>query len=252
MSENEARIGHNHPPAYDPDEVARIEAEVNDFADAAGAWLDLKSVETEEAAGRLADFIAGCRKKLRAVDERRREMKKPHDDAAASVQAAFRPLTGRLDQAMKRVQPMLTRFLEAEDARRKAEAEERDRIAREAAEEAERRAREAEARNDVAGLDEAEAARKDAEKAAKSNRSKARETTRVKSASGGGRGAHFRTVTEVEITNLRAALIYYSEHPDLADLIRTLAEREARSAKFDAGKDSIPGCKITRTRRAAA
>lgn len=45
-----AVIGGNNPPPYDPERLAECQKKVTDFTDAAGAWLDLKKIDTADQA----------------------------------------------------------------------------------------------------------------------------------------------------------------------------------------------------------
>ena len=54
-----ATIGHNRPPAFRPEIIDGFKPKVQDFADAAGAWLDKGEIETEAQAEKLNDFIKG-------------------------------------------------------------------------------------------------------------------------------------------------------------------------------------------------
>lgn len=166
-STTEAGIGHNAPPAYDEETAAALEAKMREFADAGGAWLDLREIADDTQAQRLADYLAGLQARIKETETARKEAKKPHDDAAKTVQKRFVPIVDLGTKLRDRLNGMLTAYASkkeraAAEARRKAEEE-----ARRAHEEADRRAREAAARNDLAGEAEAERAREAAEDAAK-------------------------------------------------------------------------------------
>ncbi len=229
MNEQTA-IGHNKPPAFRPEIIEGFEPKVQDFADAAGAWLDLGEIETEAQAEKLNDFIKGCRglhTKIRAeftVD------KKPHLDAGNAVGAAYNPLTDTLKRAKDRVEPLLTRW-----SVKKAAAEKKardDAIAAAAAEQAaaQKLLDEAAKRNDVAGEAEAEQAAKDATKAA-AIAARTTTTGRVASATGGGRTAALRTYRTATVTSLRQAfLALEAEHGgDFRKMIALLANQHLRA-----------------------
>lgn len=241
-----AVVGGNNPPAFDADQVAKFEEESQDFLDAAGAWLDLKTISTDAKAEELADFVTGCKKRKKAIDEARKAEKKPHDDRGKEVQAAYTPILEKLDRAIQRVGPLQEDFL-----RRKREKEQEEaRKAREEADrqrrEAEEAAREAEARNDVSGEVDAEAAAKEARKAERTANKLSKQRTTVKSATGGGRASGLRTYYEVAIDKPATVFMRYKDHPRMQALLQELAQAEVRSAAFDVEKDTIAGATITK------
>ena len=245
-----AVAGGNSPPPYREETVKEHDAKASEFLDAAGEWLALQEITSEEQASQLNDFISGLKKRRTQTDNDRKADKKPHDDAGKTVQAAYSPILEKLKRAIDRVTPMQTAWLTKQDEIRREEARKAEEAARKAAEEAEQKAAQAASRNDISGEVEAEeaakaaaAAQKDAERAAKSR-------ANVKSATGGGRTTSLRTYVTAEVTNPRAAFMHYAENPDLLACMKTLAEREARAAGFDAEKDTIPGVKLTVTRKA--
>lgn len=243
-------IGGNQGPPFDPDQVEKLAAEGVQFIDAAGKWLDKKKLTTEDDAGRLNDFITGLKKRRKAVDQARADAKKPHDDAAKAVQAAFKPVLDQFDLAVKKVQPMLTAFLQEQDDKRKAEARRQAEEARKAQEEADRLAAQAASRNDVAGEAEAEEARKRAADQAKEAARAEAQRSNVRSATGGGRTASLRTYYRAEVTNPRVAFMDMQNEPEVLECLRQVAERRARAKGFDPEKDTIPGCVIHVERRA--
>lgn len=240
-------IGDNRPPVVDPDILARENARVREFADAAGDWLDLGRIETEEQASRLKDYIDGARAVVKQVDTARADAKKPHDDAAKAVQAAFRPLLDAVETAIGRVRPMLTDYLqrkkaadEARKAREKAEAEAAARAAQEAAEAAR-------SRNDVLGEAEAERAAHAAQEAAAAAAKPVK--TNVASYTGGGRSAGLRTQKIVIVDNPRQALLAVQDDPAVIEAITAAVTRKVRARDWDG---RVPaGCRVE-TREIAA
>lgn len=244
-----AVIGDNRPPPFDPDEFDKFQTKVSDFLDAAGDWLDLKEVETEEQSEKLTDFVSGARAVFRGVDDARKAAKKPHDDAGKEVQAAFTPLLDKLERAVKKVKALQTAYLTKKD---EAHRREQARLAAEAEvkrKAAEKMAAAAAARNDINAEVDAEEAMKEADRLAK-------EATRITnakvgSATGGGRSMALRTLKEVEITNINVLFMHFRNHPDVAETLRRLAQAEVRSAGYDHLKSPIPGITITERKVAA-
>lgn len=230
-----AVIGANNPPPFDAEAHGALAQRVNDFILAAGDWMDLGEIETEEQSQKLTDFVAGARKTFSAVEDARKAAKKPHDDAGAAVQAAFAPLAEKIKRAADRAKLMQSRYLakkQAEEAERKrrelAEAEERRK-------DAELAAAQAATRNDIDGEVEAEAALKAAQKDIKAA-SRATKTT-AQSATGGGRTMSLRTIYSAQIENINHAFVTYRDHPEVAELLIRLANAEIRS---QAGEKAAP------------
>lgn len=245
-----AVIGGNNPPPFDADLVAKFNAKTAEFLDVAGQWLDKGDLKSEDDAQRLNDFIAGCRAQKRKIEDARKDAKKPWDDLGKMVQDAFLPLAKRPDTAISRVQPLLTKWMQAQEAKRREEVRKREEEARRQREEAERLAEQAASRNDLVGEMEAQAAKDAAEKAAREAQRAASQTVKVASATGGARSAGLRTYVTAEIVNIHQAMLHYKTAPDLLACIRTLAEREARAKGFDPEKNEIPGIKFNIERRA--
>ena len=184
LDANEAGIGHNNPPPYDPEALSEHKSKADEFLAVTQQWLGLEKIETEEHAAQVTDQLDGLRGLYKKVDGARKAAKKPHDDAGKAVQAAYSPILTKLQRAADALKPKLGAYVEAK-ARREAEAKRKaeDEARREAAA-AERALREAEASGDISAQVEAEEKAKAAEKAAKE--AQKAPDTRVRSASGAG------------------------------------------------------------------
>ncbi|MBN2759489.1 MAG: hypothetical protein JXQ79_03230 [Rhodobacteraceae bacterium] len=241
----------NNLAPYDAKEHAELMAHVDLFCDAAGKWLDLKSIQSEEQASRLRDFITGADQLFNRVENSRKKAKKPWDDLAAAVMDAYRPMTGaptakapagKLHSIRSKMAVMETDWLKREKARLAEEqkmAEAKARAQREAAEKA---AREAESRNDIAGQHDAEQALKDAEKAEK----QAAKTVapKVASATGAGRGRGLRTTKHAKIINRRACFAYFQNQPEVDVLLERLATSAIRAGEITEDTANMVGVEI--------
>jgi hypothetical protein len=234
MNELTPGIGHNMPPVTTP--PAEIARKVYDYADKGAAWIEVASIEDAEQASLLADFLSGAKALKKEVDAARVAAKKPFDEAAKAVQESFARLIAPLDLLVSKTSPKLadfaTRERRAAEERRMAE----QRAAAEAAAEAARLASEAQARNDVVGQAEAEAAAKEAEKAAKAAARPVK--TNVQSATGGGRTMALRTMRFAVIDNASLAFMQFRDHPEVVAVLERLATAEIRSKE---GRKQIPG-----------
>lgn len=246
--QTKAGIGHNDPPPFDPAAIKGFGPRVQDFADAAGAWLDAGEIVSAEQAEKLNDYIAGCRALYRKIEGQRTADKKPHLDAGKLVDATYKKLTAPLTKAADRVKPLLTRWavkqaeIEAEN-KRKAEA-----AAAAEQEAASKFAEQAAARNDVVGEAEAEQAQKDADKAVK-QAARASTTGRVASATGGGRTSALRTYHTPKITSRRMAFLAL-ENDHGAALDEVILRIAAQVKRADASAE-IQGIEFTEQKRIA-
>lgn len=238
-------LGHNHPPGpvVPPDLLAKVE----DFSTTAGLWLDVKEISTQEQAEKCTDFLGGAKTLWNQIDAARKEQKKPHDDAAKAVQDVFRKPLDTIDFAIKRVGQIQTLWLKAEKAREQDRKRQEQLAARKAQEDADRLAREAEARNDVAGIAEAEAARKEADKAAKAAEKPA--AVRAGSATGGARTVSLRTTYRCEVEHRGPALAHFRDHAEVIALIERLASAEVRAQQGE--KVAPQGFKLIKEEKAA-
>lgn len=228
MNDMTAPLGHNLPPPYDPAVLEAHARSTMAFLDAAGEYLDLGTIETEEQAGRLNDFITGARGLYKKIEDARKAAKKPHDDAGKAVTAAFSPLLDRLERTVEKMKPMLGDYLRrkeaaerAEQARQRAEAEEK---ARQAA----ALAAQAAARNDISGEIEAERLAKEAADQAKAASREVKVS--AGSATGAGRAVSMREHRSGEISNWNGAYYHFREHPELKATLQRLTDAMFRAA----------------------
>jgi hypothetical protein len=195
MNDATPGIGHNNPPAFDPDLLVEHNNRTQELIDGANrAANEIGAIESAEQAGRISAFIDQLRAQQRTVEASRKAEKKVHDDAAKEVQEAYTPLLRRLEAALAVVQRILLPWnkrledeAKAEAARKAAEAE----AARKAAADAERAARAP--TGDVVGAavaaDEARAA---ADRADKEAARAAKAKVGVAPSVGGGRAKSVR------------------------------------------------------------
>jgi hypothetical protein len=205
-------------------------------------------IESDEQAQKLNDYITGCRKLFKQIEDQRKIDKQPHLDAGKLVDTTYKALTAPLAKAADRVKPLLTRWsikLAEAERERQCKVQEAARAEQEAAR---KLAEEAAARNDVAGEAEAEQAQKDADKAAK-QAARTSTTGRVASATGGGRTAALRTYYSATVTSRRQAfLALEAEHGGaFDDLICRIADAAKRADR----ETEIPGVKFTEEKRIA-
>jgi len=228
----------NAPP------VEAMGMHIDDLFDEAKNFLDGSGVTTQAEADGVSKLLDDVRKAKSGAEAQRIVEKKPHDDAAAAVQAAWKPLLAKCDLVADTCKKALAPFLAAKEA---AQREEAARVAKaaEKARSAALAARQAAPVADLAAREEAErldAIARDAEKLAN------RATKTKAHATGGTRAIGLRSYWTAELVDPVAALKHYREHQPEA-LKHWLAEQ----ARMDVngGARSIPGFAISEERRAA-
>lgn len=242
-----AVMGANNPPPFDPDKLAELAGSVDEWMRVS---TDIRAkhnpIKSEDEAKLLTDHIGGLRGLSKKIDAARVDAKKPHDEAAKAVQAAFTPLMDRIKRATEVMLALqgdwLARKAE-EERKRKAEEQQR---AEEARAEAERLAKEAAASGNLDAEVEAE---RMAQQAADLEKQAAREAkVNAGSATGGGRTVALVEVREAELVNIAQLFLHFRDNPKVADLLLSLANAELRSKDWN-GQD-IPGT-TTKTRQVA-
>jgi hypothetical protein len=234
-----AVIGDNAPP---PIEGHRLNVE--DLYAEAKEWLDGEGIQTEGQAQEVAKLLDMLRQAHKAADAARAAEKKPHDDAAKAVQAAWKPLLDKADLAIATAKKAIAPYLERKDAEQRA-------IAQAAREEAARIAAQAEEAARAARPDdlEAQAALEATRKAAAAAERVASKADKARpNVAGAARAVTLRTTYVAELTNAKDALRFYMERQPEA-LKEWLLEQAQRDV--NAGAHTIPGFNIREERNAA-
>lgn len=239
--------GHNNPPPFDPVVLAEKEAEVSSFVEAAGEWLDLGEIETDEQQGYLTDFVDGARKKAKQLEDWRVTTKEPHRKAAEAVDNAVKPSSTKLKTALDRALDMLGKYQgkkkRAAEAAAQAAREEAARVAAEA----EQKRLQAVERNDISGEVDAEAAKKTAADTARQAERAAEDAGRARSASGAGRTIAMVKIKTARIDNIRLAFMALQDDPIVVEGIQRAANQKIRATGFTG---TIPGITIEETEKA--
>lgn len=247
-------IGGNSMFASPEELAAEHAARVDELIGAANAWVALVGTVTSAAdAERLEAYITQLRADRGAVETARKEAKKPYDDGAAAVQAAFTPIVGRIDACGIVVKKLKEAWLDREDRRIKAEAEVAAAAARQAEEEAQAAAAAA-AATQAGGLPNAvetvvlaeETQQRATELAAQAQ---AAATAKPMVRSGlTGRATGFTRIWKATIDDPVKVAQYFAERrePKLMEVLQGLANREAKNLHQNL---SIPGATPIEERR---
>lgn len=216
-------IGDNAPPET-------IEEQIPLEIEQATEWLqtvgEVKSQQDADIAGNRVSLLRKLKKEAESEHERE---KAPHLEAGRRVDAKWKPLIGDCEIAIKALLAAVTKWANAEAAKRAKEAEEARRKAE--AEAAEKR-RQAQA----AGQDDPIA-----ELLPELPPPPARVQV------GGARGPKIglRTETVAVIEDYSAALAFFAQHDEVKSCVSTLAKRAAKAGV------QVPGVKIEKVQKAA-
>jgi chemotaxis protein histidine kinase CheA len=231
----DATIGHNNPP---PDEPETDEQRVDALVKAADTWIETVTEITDTETAKACDgFIDQLKKEFDGLEAARRAFNKPLEDQVAACNDRYRPMTALLKKASELMKALRSAWLLREKSRlaeekRKAEAEAE--AARKAAEEAAKKA------NTVRGAVQAEEAAKAAEQAEENAKAAAAAKPLVKG-DFAAKATGLRTYWWAEIVDFDAALKHYANTESIKEIVKHLADAEARSFK---GKPPIPGCLV--------
>jgi len=202
--------------APDDQSFEGLKDRIEDLARDAQALIDKGAAPDQSAADRASDLANRLAELQNQADAARAAEKKPHDDAAAAVQAKWKPLLGVADIYRQIKAAVITPFLVAEDKKR----------------------REAEA-----------AARKAAEEAAKVGAPIPEPATMQRAApkagSNGRRSVALRSVKVITITDRDALLTFFAGNGQITEVLQKLAE------KATAAGVKVPGVTVTEEQRAA-
>lgn len=237
-----AEIGHNRPPEPTPHEAAALS--INNLYNEAKNYLDGEKIDRQEIADDISKLLNLIRAAKKTADAARKVENRPFDEGKAEVQARYNPLLKKADLAIAVCKEAVAPWLEKLDAEKKAIAEK----ARAEAEEKQRLAREAYHAADQENLEQREHAEaliedaKAADMAAKrANQDKA------KASGGAGRAVSLRTTYRPVLNDPVIAVRHYwtTNLPAIEAFLIGFAETDVRG-----GARNIPGFKIVEERKA--
>lgn len=228
-------MSHNNPPA-DADHYL---AELERLVPICSQWA--QGVVTAQNAGDARDLIGKIDGLAKNAEKDRKAIKEPYLEQGRKIDAAFKPVGERAESLMKPIKAMLSAFLQAEEARKRAEAEA-------ARKEAEEKARAAEALKEDAFVGEhvVQIAKEAEQKAAQAAR--LAENNRVQGAES-DRALGLRTYRKAKIVNAAMLVGYFANHPEVLAVCEKLANAQIRAA--GGGPVSIPGIDVIEEKRVA-
>ena len=225
-----------------PEPAVLFKEELDDLLLEASNYLDGAAIETAEQANAISSLMSRARRVGNDADDARKLEKKPHDEAAKSVQARWLPIFDKADLVVSTAKQALAPWLIKLEAQQQAEAEaariEADRLAQIATEALSASSGNLQARDDAERLLKAAGAAD--KQAAKLGKQKAHAT-------GGERAVTLLDNWTPELVDSCAALKHYrADQPEaLKAWLVDQAGKDVRS-----GARAIPGFTITNQRTA--
>lgn len=196
------------------------------------AKLAAVKVVTSENCGEVKDIVDDALKLSKDIEANRKLVKQPHMDAADAVDAAFTPLRDSVALAAKQVKGLVEAFVIAEKRRAEAEAAE----ARRKAEEAAKAAEEVDPfLQDTQAIAQVQATAAIAE-------TRALAANQVTSAAGISKASSLRKVRTAVVTDAKALVLHFFEHPDVLGAATKVANAMVRASK--GGPVNIPGIEV--------
>jgi hypothetical protein len=216
-----ATIGHNRSPF----DLCR--ESIEDLYAEAKVWLDGEPVTEQQQANALNTLQSRIRDAAKEAEKNRKAEAKPFDDGKAEVQARYKPVLSKAEEAENAVKAALKPYLLALARKQEEEA----RAAREEAARKQQEAMEAMRQRDAANLQSREEAER-LVKEARAAEDAARKAENVKAhAKGEGRATGLRTVHRAVITNTReaAAWVWKERYEELCVFIQEQGDKAVRS-----------------------
>jgi hypothetical protein len=228
-------IGGNNPPRHEAFAMA-----LDDVRLEAGSFLDGAPIETQGQADAIGIIVTRAKQIKKDADAARKEDKEPHLEAGRKVDADYRPVLETADDIISAGQKPLATWLQALEAKQRAEADE----AREKALAALQAAVEAQraAEGDVNATEAARDLQKQADQALKESKRADKAKPNV---AGENRAIGLRSYKVATVTDRRALLEYVMRH-DPEPLTNFLAEYAQRALPMQ-----LPGVTVNTERKAA-
>lgn len=245
-----AEQGGNAPVDENGDPVDEFWLQIKQGLESGIAQVEtLGPITTLEIANKGAAIVERMRALGTEGEAKRKAEKKPHDDAAAAVQAKWKPVLEPASAAIQSLVAAIDKFKRAEEARLKREAEEaarkeRERIAkieadRIAAEEAERAKQAEQMGMEHQAMSEDEIAAEAAASAAEQVAAAPQVSTTVRVGTAHGRGVSKATVWGGKIVDVDVFFQAVKEYPDVQGALQKVADRLGRAKAIVPGYERI-------------
>jgi len=206
--------GHNRPPEGHELHKSNLDA----LEAALKKQLGIGEAEQDKTwADRTANYRSRILALKREVEDERTKKREPHLEAAAKIQAQYKPLVDALESWNKTIRSALDAWKKrADEAAKRKLVEEAQKVAA-----GEKSLEEMEVPKEVAAVG-------------------------GKKAGGTGRATGFRTVRRATITDYDAALKHFAQNSQIKSIVQALCDKDARE-----GADSGPGWEVIKTSEAS-
>lgn len=225
------------------DPFQALEQEIMGLAEQAEAWLAKTVVDDQTKADKARNWQNMILTAGKRAEEMRVAEKRPHDEAAAAVQAKFKPLLEATDRTSKALKRAFEQFLIAEERRQREEAQRKYEAERAAAEAERKRIADERAKlmadDPIAALTSPEP-----EMPALPS---GPEEVKVRVGGGSGRRAGLKSEWVPTITDYDKAAAHFIGHSAVRSVVEKLVAAETKLHKSDT---KIPGVSVKEEKRA--
>lgn len=202
-------------------------------------WGDIEI--NHDNAGDLRDLIGKIDKLAKSAEKDRKAIKEPYLEQGRKIDASFKPVASLADGLIRPLKSALSSFLQAEEKRKREEAERARREAEEKARLAEQMKEDEFIGEKVVDMaKEAGQAASQAERLASHN---------VVSGNDSDRALGLRTYYRAHVINAAMLVGHYASHPDVIALCEKLANAEIRASKDK--NVAIPGIEVVEEKKVA-
>jgi len=243
MDNDRAVIGGNNPP--EPTPLEAHTANIDDLYEEAHNWLDGTPIENQGQADEVTRLLDLAKKAGKAADTQRAAEKKPHDDAAKVVQAAWKPLVDKASRVETGTKAAIGKWLVKVQEAQRAAAAEANRVAEAIAAKARAEHMAAAQSGNLSAIEDAEQGIKDA-KAAEREAVRADKAKPAAKVEGMTRGVGLTTVWDVALSGedgdaqALARHFWQTKRAEVMEFYMGLARTDVRL-----GARVIPGTVIT-------
>ena len=216
-----AKIGHNRS-AFELCKEA-----IEDLYEEAKQWLDGEPVTKQQQADALNTLQTRIREAAKEAEKNRKAEAKPFDEGKAEVQARYKPVLSKAEEAESAVKAALKPYLQALQKKQEEEAKK----AREEAARKQQEAIEAMRQRDASNLESREQAERLVKEAIAADEAARRAEKAKAHAKGDGRATGLRTVYRAVMVNERdaAAWVWNMRRDELMAFIQDQADKAVRA-----------------------
>lgn len=235
------------PTIGDNSKNVSLVEQLQEYVSATLAWLKGRKIEDKKTADQAANRRAEVLRLKKLVEKEWDEKAEPHDTALKAFKKVYDAPVKEAETANVMLRNAATEFARIEEKRLKDEQAAKYAAELKAAEEA-RKAVEAQRAKQIADDPIAALTSPEPELPMTFMPPPPPEPAKLKLGGQVGRVSGLKSYYEAEITDHKAALAHYANHPDVVELIQKLAKADSKASK---GTAQIPGVRCYEDRRVA-